>query len=210
MKIGPFSRRGKSRLVVDAADHDMHPDAILVPFGVLEVACGEHQIGQLNVIYGHSGETADFIADALTLWWEQRRECYPEIRKLMIELDNGPELNSSRRQFMKRVVDFVDATGLEIELLYLPPYHSKYNPVERDWGFLEQHWNGALLPTIESALEWTKSLVSRGIKVLVSELTGTYATGVTLTDKAMQAINARLTRDASLPKWSLTIMPNSG
>ncbi|MBP6807530.1 MAG: hypothetical protein KA125_04470 [Chromatiaceae bacterium] len=26
-------------------------------------------------------------------------------------------------------------------MLYYPPYHSKYHPVERCWGILEQHWN---------------------------------------------------------------------
>lgn len=208
MKIGPFSRRGKSRLLVEAADHDMHPEAVLVPFGILEVACGEQSIGQLNVIYGRSGETADFIVDGLTQWWHQRREHYPEVGKLLLELDNGPEINSSRRQFLKRMVDFADESGLEIELAYLPPYHSKYNPVERHWGALEQHWNGALLESIEAALEWTKSLFWKGVGTLVSELTGVYEKGVTLTAEALQAVNARITRDLALPKWSLTIKPH--
>jgi len=53
------------------------------------------------------------------------------VRKLQIELDNEPEISSSRTQFMKRLVEFADRTGLEIELVYLPPYHSKYNPIER-------------------------------------------------------------------------------
>jgi transposase len=26
-----------------------------------------------------------------------------------------------------------------------PPDHSKYNPIERCWGILENHWNGTLL-----------------------------------------------------------------
>jgi transposase len=28
--------------------------------------------------------------------------------------------------------------------VYYPPYHSKYNLIERCWGILEQHWNGTL------------------------------------------------------------------
>ena len=144
VKIGPFSRRGKSRLPQPAADHDMHPDAILVPLGVLEVSRGAKKIQQLNVLFGHSRETTDFIVDGLKLWWLSRREHHQGVRRLMIELDNGPEISSARTQllkllvqflkrlvqFLKRLVEFADETGLEIELVYLPPYHSKYNPIE--------------------------------------------------------------------------------
>ena len=90
MKIGPFSRRGKSRLPQPAADHDMHPDAILVPLGVLEVSRGAKKIQQLNVLFGHSRETADFIVDGLKLWWLSRRERQQCVRRLMIELDKRP------------------------------------------------------------------------------------------------------------------------
>ncbi|CDN10691.1 Mobile element protein [Richelia intracellularis] len=27
-------------------------------------------------------------------------------------------------------------------MLYYPPYHSKYNPIEGCWDILHQHWNG--------------------------------------------------------------------
>jgi transposase len=30
-------------------------------------------------------------------------------------------------------------------LVYYPPYHSKYNPIERCWSALERKWNGVLL-----------------------------------------------------------------
>ena len=46
---------------------------------------------------------------------------------------------------MARLTAFADAFGLTIQLAYYPPYHSKYNPIERVWGVLEQHWNGDLL-----------------------------------------------------------------
>ena len=210
VKIGLFSRRGKSRLPKPAADHDMHPDAILVPFGVREVSRGAEQIQQLNVLFGHSRETADFIVDGLKLWWLSRREHHQGVRRLMIELDHGPEISRARTQFLKRLVEFADETGLEIELVYLPPYHSQYHPIERGWGVLEQHWNGALLDTIETALEWARTMIWRGVKSLVDEIKTTYERGVTLTRTAMRPIFERLQRDAVLPKWSLVISPNSG
>ena len=45
-----------------------------------------------------------------------------------------------------------------IELVYYPPYHSKYNRIERCWGVLEQHWNGTQLTTLEIAFAWAKSM----------------------------------------------------
>ena len=45
---------------------------------------------------------------------------------------------------MHRIVAFAQQSQLHLELAYYPPYHSKYNPVERTFGWLEQHWNGSL------------------------------------------------------------------
>ncbi|NUQ63783.1 MAG: hypothetical protein HUU20_15005 [Pirellulales bacterium] len=65
VKIAEFSRGGVSRgaEVVRAADHDMHPDAILAPAGILEM-----ESNQFNLIFGTSRDTSDFVADALELW----------------------------------------------------------------------------------------------------------------------------------------------
>ncbi len=41
--------------------------------------------------------------------------------------------------------EFSDWSGLEIRLVYYPPYHSKYNRIERCWSALERHWNGTQL-----------------------------------------------------------------
>jgi len=48
--------------------------------------------------------------------------------------------------------------GIECEACHndisgYPPYHSKYNPVERCWGILEKHWNGARLTDTRTMLE---------------------------------------------------------
>ena len=46
---------------------------------------------------------------------------------------------------MQRLTELTDTYHLTVQLVYYPPYHSKYNPIERVWGVLEQHWNGSLL-----------------------------------------------------------------
>jgi hypothetical protein len=205
VKIGEFSRGGVARgaAAVRAADHDLHPDAVLAPAGILEVPAR-----QMNIVFGTSRDTSDFIADALELWWTHRRDVYSHVRRLQIDLDNGPEIASSRTQFMKRLVEFSDRRQLTIELAYYPPYHSKYNPVERCWGMLENHWNGTLLNTVDTALAWAKTMTWHGVRPIVHCLDQVYETGVTITKAAFRPIAERLQRSLTLPKWSLTIEPH--
>lgn len=187
---------------VAAADHDMHPDAVLAPAGILEI-----DAKQLNVVFGTSRDTSDFVADCLELWWTNRQAVYPHVRRLLIDLDNGPEIGSSRTQFMKRLVEFSDRHQLTLELAYYPPYHSKYNRIERCWGVLENHWNGALLSTVETALKWAQTMTWRGVQPFVHLLDRVYNTGVRLTKRLFRPIANRLLRSPTLPKWSLTIQP---
>ena len=150
LKLGELSRGGSARgkEAVKAQDKDMDVKEKLVPFGILEVLCG-----MVTIVFGTSRETSDFIVDCLEQWWEQRKDVYGHIRELVINLDNGPELASGRTQFIARLIEFADRHGLEIHLVYYPPYHSKYNPIERCWGILEQHWNGAKLVDAQTMLE---------------------------------------------------------
>lgn len=204
VKIGEFSRGGESRGVepVRAQDHDMGCDGVLVPLGILDVADG-----LLMIILGTSKETADFLADGLLKWWELFRERYTQVRKLVINLDCGPENSGQRTQFLKRMVQFVDQTGLEAHLVYYPPYHSKYNAVERCWAVLENHWNGTLLDTVDTVLNWAGTMTWKGTRPVVHLLDQVYQTGVTLTQKAMQPIQERLQRKPELPKWDILIQP---
>ena len=206
MRIGEFSRGGVTRgqQSVCAADHDMHPDAALAPAGILEV-----NSGQLNVVFGTSRDTSDFVADCLELWWSNRQTAYPSVRRLLIDLDNGPEIASSRTQFMKRLVEFSDRHQLLLELAYYPPYHSKYNLIERCWGILENHWNGTLLKSIETVLRWAKTMTWRSVAPIVHLLDRVYETGVRLSPREFRPIATRLERSELLPKWSLVIHPKS-
>lgn len=207
MKIGPFSRGGRSRGLqsLTAADHDMGCDALLVPFGILEMGLGEQSVDQLWIGFGQSRETSDFVVDSLERWWEQRSEVHAGVKRIQINLDNGPEISSARTQFMNRLIQFADRTGLDIELVYYPPYHSKYNPIERCWGILESHWNGAILDSVEVALRWASTMTWRGVPPLIDLIDGVYDRGVTIKRKAFRPILERLDKSDTLKKWSVKI-----
>ncbi len=202
IKLGPFSRRGKSRVPVAAADHDFQPAGTATPVGILLP-----ELDELFLYAVTSRVTSDCLADRLAQWWAAVRERFAHITTLVLNLDNGPENHSHRTQFVARLVQFAADAGLTIRLAYYPPYHSKYNPVERCWGVLEQHWNGTLLDTIDAVLGFAASMTWRGARPAVALVTTTYERGVALTREARAAVEARLTRHPTLGKWFLDIHP---
>lgn len=173
------------------------------PFGIVD-----EDSGQLDLIFGSSAKTSDFIVDALVGWWDRLPlEEQQHLSRLQIKADNGPESHGRRTQFLARMVAFADRIGKPIQLLYFPPYHSKYNPIERCWGILEQHWNGTQLTDVDTMLGWARSMTWKGLHPVVELTRKVYEKGVSLSKKAMQAVEARLQRNPSLPDWDILIQP---
>ena len=208
VKVGPFARGGKSRVTVQATDHDFQPEATVTPVGIFLPALDE------LFVYGVTSKvTSDCLVDRLAQWWESVRGRFGHITRLVLNLDNGPENHSRRTQFMQRLVDFVQQYQVTIQLVYYPPYHSKYNAVERCWGILETHWNGALLDSIEAVLQFASSMSWKGQHPVVELVTTTYQTGVKLTRAAMEVVEGQIARLPELSKWFVDICytpPNSG
>ena len=203
VNIGPYSRGGKTRGDNRAADHDMGCQEKYTPFGIVD-----ENRGELFLRFGSSAKTSDFIVDNLHAWWEhQPSAARAACSLLQIKADNGPESNGQRTQFLHRMVQFADMIGKPIQLLYYPPYHSKYNPIERCWGILEKHWNGAQLLDADAMLGWAASMTWKGIHPVVELSHEVYAKGISLTQKAMREVEARLLRNPKLPKWDILIQP---
>ena len=201
VKVGPFSRGGTSRVPVQAADHDFQPAATATPVGLFVPAQGE-----LYLYHVTSKVTSDCLVDCLARWWERVRARHAHISMLVLNLDNGPENHSHRTQFMARLVGFVARFGISVRLAYYPPYHSKYNPIERCWGILEMHWNGALLDSLHAVVAYSASMTWKGQHPAVDLVTTAYQTGVTLTKEAMAAVEAQIDRLPGLDKWFVDIL----
>lgn len=182
----------------------MNPKMKLVPYGILDVLSG-----MLSIFFGTSFETSDFIVDCLEMWWEKNRIAYPHIKELVLNLDNGPNSASSRTQFIRRMTEFSDKSGLRIRLIYYPPYHSKYNSIERCWGILEEHWNGELLDSISKAVNWASTMTWKGVNPVVKLVKKSYEKGIRLTKKEMKPYDKKIERSCTLPKWDVVIEPGS-
>lgn len=203
VKVGELSRKGRSRVTTKAKDHDFDADAKMTPYGIL---LPDHD--RLFLYFTTSRVTSDFIADCITDCLEQLKDDFPDVEILLLYQDNGPENHSRRTQFMFRMAQLADQTHVTIRLAYYPPYHSKYNPIERVWGRLEQHWNGTLLDTIPTVLGFAKSMVWKGKSPVVQLVDAIYETGKKLTKKAMRELEQRFEREEGLEKWFVTIAPS--
>jgi transposase len=199
VKVGLFSRGGRSWARVAALDHDFKADATLTPFGILLP-----RYGDLSLYFARSTLTSDFIVDVLGMWWQGVRGNFPRVRTLLINQDNGPENQSRRTQYVKRLIGFTREYGIEVRLACYPPYHSKYNPVERCWGALEQHWNGSILDSIPTALRFARTMTWRGKHPLVELISKSYSKGVRLTREEMSELEKQIERLPGLDKWFVT------
>jgi hypothetical protein len=189
VKIGSFDRGGKNRIQTLAEDHDYNPKTTVTPYGIFLP-----ELDELFLYFTESKVTSDFIVDVIADFWEREGWRFSHIQTLVINQDNGAENNSRRTQFMKRIVEFAQQYQLNIRLAYYPPYHSKYNPIERTWAVLENYWNGSILDEVDTALKLAQNMTWKGKHPVVSLVTETYQTGVKLTKKAMKNIESKIER----------------
>lgn len=205
VKVGNLSRRGyhRQREAVKACEKDLYWEEKLVPLGILEI---DSAMG--TVLLGNSHETSDFIVDGLAAWYELRKKDLQAYHTLEIYLDNGPAVNSSRTQFINRMMEFACVTNLTIHLLYYPPYHSKYNPIERVWAAVENYWNGTLLTCVEKVVKTLENVAWKTIKLTAMLLDKVYQKGISLSDEQMQIREQFIQRNPELPKWDVLIKPS--
>lgn len=201
--MGEKTRTASDGSVPQAIDHDPPPKEKLVPFGILVITTG-----LLTLVFGNK-ECSDFWGDCMKCWWTHARASHKGIRRLVIYLDNGPKNSGVTRKFLRRMVEFADWSGLEIRLVYYPPYHSKYNPVERCWSALQQKWNGALLTCwkvvkgLALRMRWNQEHPE------IRRITKRYKNEKLVTKQEMSYINSRIIRSEHLPKYDLIIKPKT-
>ena len=98
--------------------------------------------------------------------------------------------------------------NVKIRLIYYPPYHSKYNPIERCWAVLENYWNGAILDSVEAAVQWAANMTWRGIAPLVHRVETIYNKGIKVLPTELEQYHPFWQRSETLPKWDITIVPS--
>ena len=202
VRIGPFSRGGYSRTGTTGVDHDFKPDGALTPFGIFRP-----QTSESDLFFTDSKVTSDFMVDCLEQWIEQRGAALKDIRKLVLDLDNGPENSGQRSQWLWRLVRLAQRYQWVVVLVYYPPYHSKYNPIERLWGILESYWRGELLDSEPAVLGYATNMTYNGVHPQVHRNTKEYPKGIKRTKREKKQLEEWLDRKPGLEKWAIEIAP---
>ena len=138
-----------------------------------------------------------------------RKPDLPGIKQLVINLDNGLECNGRRSQFLLRMTEIADMTGLCVRLVYYPPYHSKYNAIERYWAGLEKSWNGYLLSTVDTVINRAGNFYWKGMRTMACLVDVIYEKGVKLCGNEKRSLEHRLQRSTELNWWDITIPPKT-
>jgi transposase len=203
VKIGPFSRGGKNRQHESACDHDFSPEATLTPLGIHVPATKENYLS-----FCTSKATADCIVDCLEHHWPTLRKRHGSLHTLVINADNGPECSGRRTRWLERLAEFATRERITVMLAYYPPYHSKYNPIERVWGVLEKHWRGELLTSIQKTLGLARTMTYSGkTPRSVRLVRKVYRSGVRFVQTTARELEERLIRKSGLESYFITIQP---
>jgi hypothetical protein len=137
----------------------------------------------------------------------------PETMRISIDTKatvNVGEYSSGRRtQFLFRLTEFADMSGRCFRIIYYPPYHSKYNSIERYWAGLEKSWNGYLLDTVETVLKRAGNFFWKGVRTVTRLLDEPYAKGVKICGNEKTDLEQRLQRSLVLHWWDITIYPKT-
>lgn len=200
--IGNVSDNGKSWVPLEALDHDTTFDYKMKPFGILDIKTNETFV-TCTPYYS----TAEFKVYCLEKYIEYKLKTNP-LEKLIIFLDNGPENSGRRKLWLKKLVELSIKYKIIIELVYYPPYHSKYNKIERFWARLQIFWNRIIMDSTDKLLNTLNTVTWKGVKCKGDICWTHYQKGIIVTDLDLENnIDPHLIREQNLENYSITITP---
>ena len=141
--IGNLSDKGSSWIAKEALDHDTMSEYKVKPFGLCNIKTNE-----TTVYCTTSTSTAEFKVNCLEEQIKKDKTINPNIDTVFLFLDNGPENSSRRTLWIWNLIKVAIKLNIKIELVYYPPYHSKYNLIEHFWGVLQRSWNGLIIDNL--------------------------------------------------------------
>mgnify|MGYP002519675252 CR=1 FL=1 len=201
-KIGNISDNGYSWFNKKALDHDTNFDCSIVPFGILDLKTNE------TFVYCSKGSsTANFKVDCIENYLKKKKETF-DIKRLIIFLDNEPENSSRRTLWIKCLIDLSKKYNISIELVYYPPYHSKYNPIERYWARLQLSWSGLIINTVDKLIETINKVKWKGVYTQATLVNKEYKRGISIDKEKIRILERNhIYREDGIEKWSLVITP---
>ncbi|GAA3464265.1 transposase [Saccharothrix longispora] len=209
--VGQYENAGREwRPGGDPVKVDTHdfPDTTLgkaVPYGIYDLAANT---GWVNV--GTDHDTAAFAVESIRRWWKTAgRNIYPQAGRLLITADAGGSNSYRTRAWKAELAALAVETGLTITVCHFPPGTSKWNTIEhRLLSHITMNWRGRPLTSHEVIVNTIAATTTRtGLTVHAELDTGTYDTGVRVSDGQMDALP--LDRHEWHGDWNYTLRPET-
>ena len=202
--IGNLSDNGSSWIEKESLDHDTMPKYRVKPFGMLNL-----KTNNTAVFCATSNSTADFKVDCIKEQLKNDLKMNSNIKKVYLFLDNGPENNSRRTLWIWSLINLAIELNITIELVYYPPYHSKYNPIEHFWGVLQRSSNGLIINSLSKLVGSINGTKWHGINAKGILIDEEYHKGVNVDkDELKKLIEEHIHHEnKGIEKWSLIITP---
>lgn len=207
--VGLFANGGRewepAGCPVKVSTHDFQDKQLgkAVPYGIYDVSANT---GWVNV--GTDGDTATFAVESIRRWWNTAgRGEHPQATQLLITADAGGSNGYRTRAWKSELATLAAETGLQITVCHLPPGTSKWNKIEhRLFSHITLNWRGRPLTSHEVIVETIAATTTgTGLKVHAQLDTGTYPTGVKISDAAMAALP--ITHHSFHGDWNYTLHP---
>ena len=194
--IGNFANKGrewrkksKPRKVNIHDFHDPKGQEIGIPYGIYDQG---KNLGWVNVGCDH--DTSDFAVQSIYNWWiYMGRKFYPNARKLLICADGGGSNGYRVRLWKYKLQEFVNRTGLEIEVCHFPKGTSKWNKIEHKlFSYISMNWKAHPLISHEVMVNLISSTkTKKGLRVVAKLDRRKYPQGIKISDEEMEKINIK-------------------
>lgn len=200
--LGRFERGGKAwtddRL--QAWDHDFPSSSWgkVIPYGVYDLAANE-----ALVYLAQGADTGELACDAIRRWWYRLgKRRYDESCPVLLLADCGGSNGYRVPLFRQQLYCLSQSLGRTFRICHLPPYCSKYNPIDhRLFCHLSRSLKALQLTSIEVVRDAISTTTTRtGLRVVCELAKKEYVRGVkakpeflakepTLRDKTLSAYN---------------------
>jgi DDE family transposase len=209
--VGPYKNGGREwqpmgePVQVNTHDFLDRETGKAIPYGIYDVTA---DTGWVNVGCDH--DTAAFAVASIRRWWQSRGTSdYPHARRLLITADAGGSNGHRTRAWKTELAALAAETGLHVTVCHLPPGTSKWNKIEhRLFSHITMNWRGRPLSSHEVIVASIAATTTRtGLTVRAELDTGTYPTGVEVSDAQIAALS--MTRHRFHGDWNYTLHPHS-
>jgi Rhodopirellula transposase DDE domain len=206
--VGQFRNAGRewrpAGQPVATHTHDFPGDSLgkAVPYGVYDITGNAAWVS-----VGTDHDTAAFAVESVRRWWNAAGSSdYPAARRLLITADAG---GYRTRAWKAGLAALAERAGLEITVCHFPPGTSKWNKVEhRLFSHITMSWRGRPLASHEVIVQAIAATTTRaGLRVRAELDTTAYPTGITVSDRQMDALP--LDRHDWHGDWNYTLRPEA-